>query len=354
MDFYSGSQAIATWLGGAAVVSSITAWLIRNYRGESQEPRIEIIAKANTDYTVAVVEALKTEITRRLPGAKVMPRYAKRDEDHASFRAILEEAAASKPHAIIAIPPRSIVEADDVASRIVKSNIAIICIDQGLDPEHFHEQGIIPPLLITCDNAGGATKAALLVARSGDVRSVGIITGPPDSEPSNQREAAFVRRALADHLAVSWSVCADDWTIDSAADRLARALKSALPDAIFCCNDRLAMDLREYLDIHHRGHSVRIVGFDGIGTARTMVNAGLLYGTIDQGIQQQAELAIAEVCKVAKARKRYFRGHRSHIMVDSHVVTKRDTAGATPAQKKRGRRTSETLVAADPASAAET
>ncbi len=76
-----------------------------------------------------------------------------------------------------------------------------------------------------------------------------------------------------------------------------------------------------------------IVGFDGIFEARAMVAAGLLLATVDQGIQQQAELTIAEVCKVVKSRKAYMKGHRARMVVDTKLISRASPAAPKPAEK---------------------
>jgi ABC-type sugar transport system substrate-binding protein len=96
-----------------------------------------------------------------------------------------------------------------------------------------------------------------------------------------------------------------------------------LADGIFCCNDNLAIQVQEITQQFWGQKAPKIVGFDGILSASAMVQAGTLLATIDQNIDAQASLAVAEIIQIIRGKTRYMRAHKTDIQLEPLLITRR-------------------------------
>jgi ABC-type sugar transport system substrate-binding protein len=317
-SWYQTSQGIATELGGIAVLVSLVFWLKKQ---RWKAVRIVLVSKAASGYSQTFVDDFRSELQTRCPHIELTVTYS-RDEEGASFRAEFGKAIELHPSIIVVIIPHKKNGLSELAKGAILRNIPIICVDQGLDDtECFFEDGLIPPPVISCDNARGGALAAQEFARSlGPGTNIAIVTGPSGSATSRARKTAFIQKALDDGMVI----CAEletNWDASGRSKEIGQ-LVSKYPGlgGVFCCNDNLAIQVLAIF--RSQGGAIpQIIGFDGIVEAHTMVKAGALLATIDQNIAAQASLTVTEIMKIAsQGKKHYIRKHKVNILLDPTLV----------------------------------
>jgi len=278
--------------------------------------RIGLVLKAGTGYSHAFAEKFSSELRSRFHQVNLARYQAVQDEDGSSFQAQMREAVEDKQDILVVLAPPIHGGVSGLIIDAMHLEIPVICIDQSPDPDDFHKEGLIPPATISCNNQrGGALAAQELALHLPSGSSVALITGPALSEPSNDRRSGFIYAALQCGLRINW-ILETNWDLSKEDAAFKKHFHAQMPDAIFCCNDRLAIQARESTE-----HKVPlIIGFDGLHEAQTLVNCGTILATVDQHIDLQASLAVAEIDYIAKGKEKYLKRHRTTILVEPSLV----------------------------------
>jgi DNA-binding LacI/PurR family transcriptional regulator len=146
---------------------------------------------------------------------------------------------------------------------------------------------------VRCDQQAGARWLVNALA-GGNHRSVGLVTGPPDSTAAAER-AFSALQALKDLALSDVSLAEADGSYASgrAALRQLHAERGGVPDAVLATNDLMAMGC---IDEARQGfglavpEQLSVLGFDGIASA-DLAAYGLT--TVRQPLAQMAERAVA-------------------------------------------------------------
>jgi LacI family transcriptional regulator len=150
--------------------------------------------------------------------------------------------------------------ADDAILKLASRHFPIVVLDRVL------ENDFIAPLLL--DNAGGVREIFAHLYAQG-LRKFGFMAGAGDSFDNAERMATFLSEAKQHDVPVA--IYQGNFTEVSGYDAAQYLLNaSALPDAVFCANDQMALGLLRAM--HERGlHApadMAVVGFDDIALAR--------------------------------------------------------------------------------------
>lgn len=150
----------------------------------------------------------------------------------------------------------------DTLLKLANPQFPIVVMDRWLDSPY------ILPLLL--DNAQGAQEAFDHLYTQG-ARRIAFVSGADNSLDSHERQAAFLAAATAHGLTVT---CHAGNFTEQAGHAVGMQLGThdALPEAVFCANDQMAIGLVNALLA--RGvqvpHDVAVIGFDDIHLARYM------------------------------------------------------------------------------------
>ncbi|WP_421740676.1 LacI family DNA-binding transcriptional regulator [Cellulomonas sp.] len=124
---------------------------------------------------------------------------------------------------------------------------------------------------IGSDNRSGARKAGTHLIEHG-ARRIAFIGGVEQSSPYVEREEGLMAAVGTSRVAVDVRSFPSPPTRDAGYDTTRRLLKERtfLPDAILAYNDNLALGVMAAIQDHGLavGRDIRVVGFDGIATAR--------------------------------------------------------------------------------------
>jgi LacI family transcriptional regulator len=153
------------------------------------------------------------------------------------------------------IPDQSILK---LASR----RFPIVVLDRLL------QNDFLLPLLL--DNVSGVREAFLHLYSQGARRMV-FVAGAPDSIDNTERMQTFLSEAQRHHLNVP--VYQGNFTEQSGYEAALSIIRSgALPEAIFCANDQMAIGVLRAMHEHHlrAPADIAVIGFDDIPIARYM------------------------------------------------------------------------------------
>ena len=231
--------------------------------------------------------------------------------------AIIEELIRMKVDAIV-IAPASSVELIPVLKRARDEKIAIVNIDNRLDPEVAKKVGLLDVPFISVDNERGAyLSAGFISGKFAGPTDILIIEGIRSAKNAQERTAGAVRAFKENANARVVAVETANWKIDEAYT-VAQSQFKAHPSigAVFCGNDMMALGVVKYLQAAGKT-GVLVAGFDALEEAKKAVNEGRLLVTVDQQADLQGYLGV-------KTAMQKLRGEpvRPETMVDVKLITK--------------------------------
>jgi ribose transport system substrate-binding protein len=193
----------------------------------------------------------------------------------------------------IVIAPGDSVRLIPVLHRAQEQGIAIINIDNRLDPAFAEQIGLTGVPFISVDNEAAAhASASRLAAEADGPAEAMIIEGIREAANAEARRQGAAR-AFAEHpdITVVASETAN-WKIDEgyAVARTSFARHPGI-DLVFCANDMMALGVIRYLEETGRD-GVRVAAFDNLAEARQAIRDGQLVATVDQRAAQQGYMGV--------------------------------------------------------------
>jgi ribose transport system substrate-binding protein len=193
----------------------------------------------------------------------------------------------------------------EIVPAVVKANrasVPVITVDTRVDTAALRQAGGRIVTFIGSDNVdGGRLAGEFLARRLGGRGRVAVLEGIPGHETADSRLRGF-REALAAHpgLTIVASQTAN-WERDQAFNVTQNILQSH-PDvqAIFACNDVMALGAVEAVAAARRTGRIAIVGFDAQDDARAAVREGRMDATVAQNPRAMGRLAVITAQRVLR------------------------------------------------------
>ncbi|MGI9075894.1 MAG: sugar ABC transporter substrate-binding protein [Gemmatimonadaceae bacterium] len=191
----------------------------------------------------------------------------------------------------------------EIVPAIIKANrakIPVVTVDTRVDVPALTEAGGRIVTFIGSDNVEGGRLAGQFVARKlGGRGRVAVLEGIPGHETGDSRLRGF-REALASSPGITIvSSQTANWERDQAFNVTQNTLQSH-PDvqAIFACNDVMALGAVEAVAAARHTGKIAIVGFDAQDDARTAIREGRMDATIAQSPREMGRLAIITAYRI--------------------------------------------------------
>lgn len=205
---------------------------------------------------------------------------------------IVDELIRMKVDAIV-IAPGDSVELIPVLKQAQDAGIAVVNIDNRLNPEFSKKSGLKELPFISVDNEKAAYQSVKALTRKiTQPTSVAILEGIRSAANAEDRKngalKAFEEHPLTNVVAMETA----HWKIDEGFDKT-RQLFELYPQigAIFCANDMMALGTLQYLKVSGRD-DVLVASYDALDEARAAVNAGTLVATVDQQASLQGYMGV--------------------------------------------------------------
>lgn len=214
--------------------------------------------------------------------------------------AIVDQLTRAKVDAIV-IAPTDSYRLVPILKKAQDAGIAIINVDNRLDPDTVGKFGLVRVPFISVDNRTASYKVVKYLTAGVRTRTeAAIIEGFRGASNAEERKQGALQ-AFAEnrHITFVGSESAN-WKIDDAYEA-ARTLFSAHPriGLLFCANDMMALGAIRYLQDAGIG-PVRVAGYDALKEARQAIRANRMAASVDQQAGEQGFMGVAYAVRMLK------------------------------------------------------
>jgi ribose transport system substrate-binding protein len=196
--------------------------------------------------------------------------------------------------AVLCVCPSGSKEIVPAVGKANRAGIHVIIVDDEIDERAAAEQGVWFDTYIGSDNVeGGRIAGRYLLDASGRSARLALLEGTPGHQTGDARLRGF-RDAIRSEpgVAVVASQTAN-WERDQGFT-VFRNMLQAHPeiDAMFACNDMMALGAVEAIQAAGRTGRIRVIGFDAVDDARKAIAAGTMDASVAQYPEAMGRIAI--------------------------------------------------------------
>ena len=182
------------------------------------------------------------------------------------------------------------------------ANIPVLIVDTRLDSAAAAEAGVRTETFIGSDNfEGGKVAGEYLVQRFHGKANVVVLEGIPGHETGDSRLRGFhaALQAAPDMRLIAAQTA--NWERDQGFNVFQNLLQAHPQiDALFACNDMMALGALEAIAAAGKNDQIAVVGFDAIDDARQAINAGTMAASVAQSPEEMGRVAIASAVRVLR------------------------------------------------------
>jgi ribose transport system substrate-binding protein len=193
----------------------------------------------------------------------------------------------------------------EIVAALVKANAAgipIVVIDDRIDADVAKAAGVRTASYVGSDNVeGGRVAGRALVEMSGGKANVALLEGIPGHETGDSRLRGF-KEAIKDSPGIKVvSSQTANWERDQGFT-VFQNMMEAHPeiDAVFACNDIMALGATEAVAAKGRTGKIRVFGFDAVDDARTAIEAGTMAASVAQLPADMGRIAVESAVRILR------------------------------------------------------
>jgi ribose transport system substrate-binding protein len=265
--------------------------------GGTQGPKVALVLKTlNSPFFIDMQRGAQEAAVRL--GVDLTVQAAEREVDVDKQMQIVENLIQTGVKALCITPSGS----KEIVPAIAKANkagIPVIVVDTRVDPRAASEAGIRVDTFVGSDNyQGGRVAGQHLVALTGGQAKVAILEGIPGHETGDSRLKGFhdVIGASPGIKVVASQTA--NWERDQGFTVFQNMLEAHREiDAVFACNDMMALGAVEAIAAAGRTGTIRVIGFDAVDDARKAIVAGTLAASVAQFPSEMGRLAVESALK---------------------------------------------------------
>ena len=285
-----------------AILGAVLALLACNRGGPAQQqqggPRIALVLKTlNSPFFIDMQKGAQEEAARLK--VDLVVQAAEREIDVDKQMQIIENLIQTGVKALCVTPSGS----REIVPAILKANkagIPVIVVDTRVDEAAAREAGIKIASFVGSDNyQGGKVAGEQLVAATSGKAKVGVLEGIPGHETGDSRLKGFkdaIKGSPGMQIVASQPA---NWERDLGFNVFQNMLQAHPEmDAVFACNDMMALGAVEAIAAAGKAGKIRVLGFDAVGDARKAIDAGTMIGSVAQFPSEMGRLAVASAVQV--------------------------------------------------------
>jgi ribose transport system substrate-binding protein len=267
---------------------------------ERSRPRVALVLKTlNSPFFIDLQKGAEAA-AQRLDVALVV-QAAEREMDVEKQMQIIENLVQTGVDVLCVVPSgsREIVPAIAKAQR---GGIPVVIVDERLDEATAREAGVRPATFVGSDNVDGGRLAGRHLAEvTGGRANVAVLEGIPGHESGDARLRGFHEAiAVAPGIRVVASQTAN-WERDQGFTVFQNLLQAHPEiDAVFACNDVMALGAVEAIAASGKTGRVRVVGFDAVDDARKAIAAGTMDASVAQYPSEMGRLAVESAVRLIR------------------------------------------------------
>lgn len=261
-------------------------------------PRVGLVMKTLNNPFFIDMQRGAEEAARRL-GVNLVVQAPERDSDVEKQMQIIENLIQTDLQALCLTPSGS----KEIVPALVKAGargIPILIVDTRLDSAAAADAGVRIKTFIGSDNyEGGRLAGEFLISHFGGSAKVAILEGVPGHETSDSRLRGF--HAAIAHAAGMEIIASQTANFErDLGFNVFQNILQAHPEvqALFACNDMMALGAMEAVAAAGKTGTVTIVGFDAIADARHAISAGTLAASVAQFPDEMGKMAVESAVKV--------------------------------------------------------
>lgn len=286
-----------------AIILGMVFFGITN-RSRAMIPKIGFIMKTlNNPFFIEMADEAQKEI-KKYPGYGLIIQAPDIEVDVEKQVRYMENMITGKVKVICITPSGS----KEVLSGVIEANkagIPIIVVDTRLDKELVKQRGAKYATFIGSDNYEGGKVAARFVAKNlGGQGSVALLEGIAGALTGDLRKQGFMD-ALKDYPGLRLVASQTANMERGRGFDVTQNILQAHPDvqAIFACNDLMALGAVEAVNQAGSTGKIIIVGFDATEDARKAIMEGKMTGSIAQYPSAMGEAAVECAIKLIKGKE---------------------------------------------------
>jgi ribose transport system substrate-binding protein len=203
---------------------------------------------------------------------------------------------------VLLITPSGSREIIPVLAKANAANIPIVIVDTRIDAAAATAASVKTASFIGSDNyeGGRAAGSELILATDGKAK-VGILEGIPGHDTGDSRLRGF-KDATKDTPGIKILASQTaNWERDQGFTVFQNMLQ-AHPDidALFACNDMMALGALEAIAAAGKTGKIRVIGFDAVDDARKAIQGGTMIASVAQFPGEMGRLAVESAAKLIK------------------------------------------------------
>ena len=286
------------------LLSLVTSLLLTNFcvvncqrKSTESEPTIALVVKTLNHPFFIDMEKGAREAAETL-GIRLIVQGPEREVDVEKQMQIIENLIQRHVDALCVAPCGS----KEIVPAVVKANrasIPVIAVDTRIDANALAEAGGMVTSFIGSDNyQGGRIAGEYIVDKLNGRGRVALLEGIPGHETGDARRLGFHSAVEGTGIKVVASLTAN-WERDQGFNVFQNMLQ-ANPDieALFACNDLMALGAIEAIDAAGRTGEILVVGFDALEDAKHAILTDRMEGSVAQHPYEMGRLAVLKAVSV--------------------------------------------------------
>ena len=272
----------------------------RSQPAQDARPRVALVLKTLNSPFFIDMQKGAVEAAQRV-NLDLVVQAAEREVDVEKQMQIIENLVQTGVKALLVTPSGS----REIVPAIAKANAAgipVVVLDTRVDPAAAREANLKIASFVGSDNyEGGKLAGQHLLAATGGKATVAVLEGIPGHETGDSRLRGF-REAVAGAPGVRIVASQPaNWERDLGFN-VFQNMMQAHPqiDAVFACNDMMALGAVEAIAAAGKTGKIRVFGFDAVDDARKAIEAGSMVGSVAQFPAEMGRLAVETAAHLLK------------------------------------------------------
>ena len=264
----------------------------------SGKPRIAMVLKTLNNPFFIDMQRGAEDAARRL-NVDLTVQAAERETDVEKQMQIIENLVETGVNAL-AIAPSGSKEVVAAVAKANAANIPVVIVDDKVDAQAAKDAGVHWEAYVGSDNVeGGRIAGRYLTQLTNGNANVALLEGIPGHQTGDARLKGFkeaIQSSPGIRIVASQTA---NWERDQGFNVFQNMLQ-AHPDidAVFACNDMMALGAVEAIRAAGKTGKIRVIGFDAIDDARKAIAAGTMDGSVAQFPSEMGRIAIENAVKL--------------------------------------------------------
>jgi ribose transport system substrate-binding protein len=264
----------------------------------SGKPRMAMVLKTLNNPFFVDMQRGAEEAAKRL-GVDLTVQAAERETDVEKQMQIIENLVETGVNALAVAPSGS----KEVVTAVAKANAAsipVVIVDDKVDAQAAKDAGVHWEAYVGSDNVeGGRIAGRYLVQITNGTTNVALLEGIPGHQTGDARLKGFKEAIQASPGVKIVASQTANWERDQGFN-VFQNMMQAHPDidAVFACNDMMALGAVEAIRAAGKTGKIRVIGFDAIDDARKAIAAGTMDGSVAQFPSEMGRIAVENAVKL--------------------------------------------------------